>query len=370
LEKKAVIAYLVRPAEGGIKSHLLTLLAGLDRTRFEPIVICPPDSSLRRDVEQAGCKVIPLELVGELNPIKDLKAVLSLRRILRRVKPDILHIHSAKAGLVGRLAAASLRRPRIVLTMHSFVFDERVGRLKRTMAAWVERRLSRLTDRIIAVSGALRDELVSRTGLSPDKITVIPNGITFREIHKSGGDPPRRTVGTVSRLAPQKGVDNFIRAAALVRKRFPSAGFFIIGDGPFREALEALADELGIRESVEFMGFQPDALPIVATFDVFALASTWEAFGLVLVEALSQEVPVVAFRVGGIPEIVDGSTTGLLAEPGNVEDLADKVCRLLADRELAARIAREGCKSVRSRFSSDRMVAETQDVYASLVRAG
>jgi len=368
LEKKAVIAYLVRPAEGGIKSHLLTLLSGLDRTRFEPIVICPPDSSLRRDVEQAECKVIPLELVGELNPIKDLKAVLSLRRILRRVKPDILHIHSTKAGLVGRLAAASLGRPRIVLTMHSFVFDERVGRLKRTMAAWVERRLSRLTDQIIAVSGALRDELVSRMGLSADKIAVIPNGIAFREIRKSGGDGPR--VGTVSRLAPQKGVDNFIRAAALVRKRFPSAGFFIIGDGPFREALEALADELGIRESVEFMGFQPDALPIVATFDVFVLASKWEAFGLTLVEALSQEVPVVAFRVGGIPEIVDGSTTGLLAEPGNVEDLADKVCRLLADRELAARIAREGCKSVRSRFSSDRMVAETQDVYASLVRAG
>lgn len=249
MEKKAVIAYLVRPAEGGIKSHLLTLLAGLDRTRFEPIVICPPDSSLRRDVEQVGCKVIPLELVGELNPIKDLKAVLGLRRILRRVKPDILHIHSAKAGLVGRLAAASLRSPRIVLTMHSFVFDERVGRLKRTMAAWVERRLSRLTDRIIAVSGALRDELVSRMGLSAEKIAVIPNGIAFREIRKSGGDPPRRTVGTVSRLAPQKGVDNFIRAAALVRKRFPSAGFFIIGDGPFREALEALADELGIREN-------------------------------------------------------------------------------------------------------------------------
>jgi len=365
LANKAVIAYLVRPAEGGIKSHLLTLLSGLDRTRFEPIVICPPDTSLRREVEQAGCKAIPLDLVGELNPAKDLRAVVRLRRILRRVKPDILHIHSAKAGLVGRLAAASPRHPRIVLTMHSFVFDERVGWLKRVIVAWVERRLSRLTDRIIAVSRALRDELVSQMGLSPDKITVIPNGITFREIHKSGGSGLR--VGTVSRLAPQKGVDNFIRAAALVRKKFPSAKFTIIGDGPFREALEALADELGVRDSVEFLGFQPDAPSIVAAFDVFALASTWETFGLTLVEALSQQVPVVAFRVGGIPEIIDGSTTGLLAEPGDVEDLAAKICRLLDDKELAARIARDGCEFVRSRFSSDRMVTETQNLYASLV---
>jgi len=368
LGKKVVIAYLVRPAEGGIKSHLLTLLSGLDRTRFEPIVICPPDTSLRREVEQAGCKVIPLELVGELNPIKDLRAVLGLRRILRRVKPDILHIHSAKAGLVGRLAAASLRRPRIVLTMHSFVFDERVGPLKRAVAAWVERRLSGLTDRIIAVSRALRDELVSQMGLRAERITVISNGVAFREIRKSGGNGPR--VGTVSRLAPQKGVDHFIRAAALVRKKLPSARFFIIGDGPLRKKLEALAGEVGVRESVEFLGFQPDALPIVATFDVFVLASTWETFGLTLVEALSQEVPVVAFRVGGVPEIVDGSTTGLLAEPGDVEDLAAKVCRLLEDGELAARIGRDGCNFVRSRFGSDRMVAETQSLYAGLVRAG
>ena len=369
LGKKTVIAYLVRPAEGGIKSHLLTLLSGLDRTQFEPVVICPPDTSLCREVEQAGCRVIPLDLVGELNPIKDLRAVLGLRRILRRVKPDILHIHSAKAGLIGRLAAASLRRPRIVLTMHSFVFDERVGPLKRAVAAWTERRLSGLTDRIIAVSRALRDELVLRMGLPADKIAVIPNGVTFREVRKSGGNPPRRTVGTVSRLAPQKGVDCFIRAAALVRKKLPSARFFIIGDGPLREKLEALAGEVGIRENLEFLGFQPDALPIVATFDVFVLASTRETFGLALVEALSQEVPVVAFRVGGVPEIVDGSTTGLLAEPGDVEDLAAKVCRLLEDKELAARIGRDGCKFVRSRFGSDRMVAETQSLYADLARA-
>lgn len=365
MEDRLTIAYLIRPAEGGIKSHLLALLSGLDSARFKPVVICPPTTSLFREVQQAGHEVIPLDLVGELNPVKDTKAVLRLRQILRRLNPDVLHIHSAKAGLVGRLAAALLaRRPKVVLTVHSFVFDGRIGPRKRAVVAWVERCLSRVTDWIIAVSRALKEELISEMHLHPERITVIYNGVMFHPASRSAGAGLR--IGTVARLAPQKGVDHLIRAAAIVLKEFPSATFLIIGDGPLRRTLETLADDVGARDNMEFLGFRPDALSIVAGLDVFVLASTREAFGLTLVEALSQQVPVVASRTGGIPEIVDGSTTGLLAEPGDAEDIAQKICRLLEDRRLADRIAREGCRSVRSRFTSDRMVNEIQDLYLGL----
>ena len=363
--EKLTIAYLVRPAEGGIKSQLLALLSGLDSARFKPVVICPPATSVFREVEQSGHEVIPLPLVGELDPIRDLWTVFRLRRILGRLKPDVLHIHGAKAGLIGRLATALLRRrPRVVLTVHSFVFDHHMGPRKRAIVACVERCLSPLVDRIIAVSQALKDELVSQMRLTPEKITVIYNGVTFREVRRSPGTGLR--IGTVARLAPQKGVDHFIRAAAIVLKRFPSARFLVVGDGPLRQTLETLADTVGARDSIDFLGFRTDALSVVADLDVFVLASTREAFGLTLVEALSQEVPVVASRVGGIPEIVDGSTTGFLAEPGDADDIAARVCQLLADKELAARIAREGCRSVRCRFSSDRMVTEIQDLYLGL----
>lgn len=370
MPRRLTIAYLVRPAEGGIKTHMLALLAGLDRTRFEPVVICPPESSLYREAEQAGCRVIPITLVGELSLRHDIKAVLQLRCILREIKPDILHMHSAKAGLVGRLAvAALLRRPGTALTFHSFVFDERINRRKRALVSWIERRLCRYADKIITVSNALRNEVVMDMRLPTEKLTVIYNGIPFCHVidmaKTSKSSVP--LVGTVSRLAPQKGVEYLIRAAAIVREKFPAARFIIIGDGPFREELENLARKIGVRDSIDFLGFQPDALSIVATFDVFALTSTRETFGLTLVEALSQGVPVVASGVGGIPEIVDGSTTGLLAEPGNLQDIASKICLLLKDKELAERIGRQGSEYVRAHFSAERMVRETENLYLGLL---
>ena len=366
INDKIIVAYLVRPAEGGIKTHLLTLLDGLDKARYEPVVICPPNTSLFCEAEDAGYRVIPLNLVGEINPAKDLAAIIQLRRILGHIKPHILHIHSAKAGLVGRIAAAlMIHRPAVALTVHSFVFDERVGRKKRVIVSWTERRLCQITDRIIAVSRALRDEIIADMGLDPRHISVIYNGIKFQEFSKTGHEGFR--IGTVSRLAPQKGVEYFIRAAAIVLGKFPSARFTIIGDGPFRTELEKLAVDLGIGESVEFMGFQSDVLSIVADFDLFVLTSTRETFGLTLVEALSLGVPVVASRVGGIPEIIDGSTTGLLAEPRDQDDIAEKICSLLEDRDFARQLGKNGYEYVKEHFGSDRMVGEVQAVYEDLL---
>jgi len=360
------IAYLVRPTEGGIRAHVLALLSQIDRSRFEPVLICPPTVSLFHEAEKIGIQVLPLDIVGEINPRRDFRCVVQLRRILKRIRPDIFHMHSAKAGLIGRIATFGISpRPRLVLTEHVFIFDERTGRLKRVMMALTERLLARATDRIVTVSEALRHELLAEMGINPRKVITIHNGIIFQPlVHVA---KPGKLVGTVSRLAPQKGVDHFLRAAALVCKRVPGTRFVIIGDGPYRTQLESLANSLGISERVEFMGYRTDAIGMVRTFDVFVLASTRESFGLTLVEALSQQIPVVASRTGGIPEIVDGETTGLLAEPGNAEDMADNICRLLEDPALAASLAARGCDFVRSQFSAERMAQETQNMYEELL---
>lgn len=361
-DRRLRVAYLVRPAEGGIKNHLLTLLAGLDRERFKPLVICPPGCSLYDEIERTGCEVVPLDIVDGLSPRRDLASALRFRSMLRRIKPDLLHIHSAKAGMVGRMAVAGMiRRPKVILTLHSFIFDERTGPRKRRVISAVDRFLMRWTDRIVTVSRALKDELVAVEGINPDRISVIHNGIRFADLPK-----PEKTgtvVGTIARLAPQKGVEHFINAAALVAKAHPEVRFTVVGDGPFRADLESLAESLGIRQSIEFVGFRDDALAIAAGFDIFVLASMRETFGITLVEALSQGVPVVASRTGGIPELVDGSTTGLLAEPGNAEDIARRVCKLLEDRELAARLADRGREFVRSTFTAERMIEETMQLY-------
>lgn len=367
---KQIIAYLVRPAEGGIKSHVLTLMNGLVRLgRIEPVLICPPDSSLYEEAREAGHRVIPLGLVGEISPAKDLLTSLRLRWILHKLRPDVLHIHSTKAGFVGRLAVIpKRRRPRVILTVHSFVFDERVKWLRRMIVGLIERVLLTFTDRIVVVSNALKEELVTQMRLDPAKIEVIYNGVVFRDIPRSEHAGIR--VGTVARLAPQKGVEHFIRAAALVKKKYRSAKFIIVGDGPFRYWLETMAQQYGVRDRTEFTGFRSDALSITAGFDVFVMTSMRETFGMALVEAMSLGVPVVASNVGGIPEIVDGSTTGLLAEPGDAEDIAKKICALLKDKYLAAQIGRAGFESVRAKFTAERMLADVQRTYGEMVNGG
>lgn len=362
MSRTLTIAYLVRPADGGIKSHMLTLLSGLDRARFAPVLICPPDSSLYAEADPACARKFPMPLVGEVNPVRDTTTAISLRRLLTEVRPDVLHMHSLKAGIVGRLALASMpRRPKSIVTYHSFPFDERVGSRKRAITRAAERALSGRMDSAVAVSEALRDQLVNDLRIPARKMSVIYNGIRFIEIDRRAGDRP--TIGTISRLAPQKGVEFFVRAAVLVLTRFPSARFVIVGDGPRMDALVTLAESLGVRGAIDFQGYRKDALDVAARFDVFALTSTWETFGITLVEAMSIGVPVVASRVGGIPEIVDGETTGLLAEPSDPRSIADGICRLLSDRDLALRLSSNGREHVRARFSADRMVGETQALY-------
>ena len=365
MEKSLKIVYLVRPADGGIRTHLLTLLVGLDRIKYDPVVICTPDTPLAEDVAAMGITVIPLSISDGLNPFQDMMAALRLRTILRKVKPAILHIHSAKAGLVGRLAVMSKRRPKVVVTMHSYVFDERMGPGQRNLYAKIERYFSKFTDRYIAVSQALKDEMVTEMGLDADMISVIYNGVEFQNVKKT--PHPDIRIGIVSRLAPQKGIEYLIRAAALVLSSRQDVVFQIVGDGPERPTLGSLRDSLGIREAVYFLGARKDVPELLSTFDLYVQTSTSEAFGFSILEALSQEIPVVATRVGGVPEIIDDERTGLLAETRNPRDIADKILLMLSDLSRATEMAQAGSADVRERFTFARMVQATQELYADLL---
>lgn len=358
------IAYLVRPAEGGMKTHLLGLLSGLDRIRYEPVVICPPGTPLAREVQNTGVQMVPLEIVDGLNPLKDISAAMKLKGILKQLQPDILHIHGAKAGHVGRMFLGGKRRPKVVLTYHSFIFDERTSGMKRNMISMQERRYQRITDRIIAVSQALKNELTTVMKLNGANIEVIYNGIEFVEVPPTPHNDIR--IGVIARLAPQKGIEYFIRAAALVMMKYPQTSYYIIGDGPQKAMLTRLVQALDIHEGVYFLNYKSDIPAQLSKFDILVHPSTRESFGMTIVEALSQRLPVIASRVGGIPEIIQDGKTGILVEPANPTAIADKIMLLLEDREYAHHLGQSGCADVRERFSIARMVEATQAVYAEV----
>ncbi|MCL6447510.1 MAG: glycosyltransferase family 4 protein [Armatimonadetes bacterium] len=375
--KKFRVLHLIRPAAGGMKNHLLSLLSRLNPDLFEIVAACP-DGPLAAEIAHAGFRAVALPLVGELSFRKDWETIRLLVKILREEKIAILHAHSAKAGFVGRLAARLARTPVIFLTAHNSIFYEDWPAWKKMILAAAERALSRVTDRIITVSEALRRELMQKEGINPDRIVTIYNGIgpapgrpprERRQVLRELGLPPLgQVVGTIARLAPQKGVGYFLKAAAMLVKDY-QVNFLIVGGGPLRRQLESEAISLGLQNRVVFTGEREDVPAILPVFDIFVLPSLTEGFPLTILEALAAGRPVIATRVGGIPEAIVDNYTGLLVKPGDPAGLALAIAELLSDRERALALGRAGQACARDRFTVAQMVRRVEEEYIKALTA-
>ncbi|RYD02072.1 hypothetical protein N752_26850 [Desulforamulus aquiferis] len=286
-------------------------------------------------------KVIPIPLVGELSPAKDYAATSILIRHLHNTRTSIMHAHSSKGALVGRVAAAIARTPVVIFTAHNSIFYEEWPEWKKRLFASVERFLARFTDRIITVSDALKQELIEREGLQGKHITTIYNGIDVSRfetkndlmtIRKSMDIPELGPViGTIARLASQKGLSYFLKAASLLKDY--QVNFLIVGDGPLMEALQKEAVDLGIQNRVTFAGRREDIPEIMSIIDIFVLPSITEGLPLTILEAMAAGKPVVATQVGGIPEAIVQGKTGLMVPPKDPEALAVSLAGLLGERE-------------------------------------
>lgn len=365
------ILHVIRPAAGGMKNHVLSLIRHTDRTVFEPMAACPP-GEMAEDLAGLGIKVFTIPLVGELSPAGDLKTIKSILALLKRNKIEILHAHSSKAALVGRVAARLAGTPAIFFTAHNSIFYESWPGWKKTVLAAAERFLAGYTSKIVTVSNVLRNELLEREGIAPAKVITIYNGIDpapyltarpRKEVLQSLGlTPEKKVIGTVARLAPQKGVLYFIRAAAIL-SRDPGIVFLVVGDGPLREELEAEATKLGLGERIIFAGHRRDVDTILPCLDVLVLPSITEGLPLIILEAMAAARPVVASAVGGVPEAVEDGKTGLLVSAGDEQALAAAVKKIIAHPEAARSMGLAGRRRVREHFTVAEMVRKTERLY-------
>lgn len=373
------IMHVVRPVAGGIKNHLLGLIEKSDCQRFHHMVACPP-GALADSLAQRRVKTFCVPIEGELSPGSDWAAIKTLIFLFKKEKVALVHAHSSKAGLVARVAAKLAGVPALVLTVHNSIFYEEWPGWKQDLFAFAERVLARFTDRIITVSDALRDELMRREKIPPGQITTIYNGIRpedFAAAPRSdylyecaGISPGKKIVGTVARLAPQKGVSNFIRAAALLAPQSPDTLFLIIGDGPLRCALEREAGGLGLDGRVLFLGERQDISSIMPCLDLFVLPSVTEGMPLTVLEAMAAARPVVATRVGGIPEIIADGVHGLLVSPGDIKGLAAAIGRLTANAGLSGALGTAGRMRVARHFTVELMAKRTEQIYSDLTLKG
>lgn len=351
---------------GGAETSLVDLVRRMDRARFQPELCC------LKYFDQLG-EVLAHEIpafTGLLAHKYDFAVLWRLTRLLRRRRIDAVVTVGTGGDKMfwGRLAGWLAGVPVICSSLHSTGLPDHVEFSNRLLAP--------LTDAFIGVAEPHGQYLVAHEGCPARKVRVIPNGVDVERFHprwpnaalrqELNLDPGSPVVGIVAALRPEKNHEMFLYVAALVRLKLPKARFLIVGEGPQRMQLEALAQSLGIAESVCFLGTRSDVPEVLSLLDVVLLTSHMEANPICLLEAMASEKPVVATRVGSVTETVLEGRTGHLVAPGDSQGMAACVVELLMDRDRAATIGRAGREHVIAHWSVDRMVRGYQELFVEI----
>lgn len=380
-----VLRVIARLNVGGPAHHVTLLSERLDPTRYESRLVAgrvgPGEASLDHLAEAGGYAFRQLDQLGpELRPLADLRALVALVGEMRRFRPDIVHTHTAKAGLLGRIAARLVlgRRTVVVHTYHGHVlrgyFSPRTSALYRLL----ERGLARLSMVLVGVSEATVSELVELGVARRERFVAIPLGLDlepFAAAPVAGvGAGLRDALGTtrdslvltfVGRLVPVKRVDLLLEAVAGARARGVDARLAIAGDGELRPELERLAEPLG--DAVCFLGFRSDLPAIASETDVAVLASDHEGTPVALIEAGAAGVPAIATAAGGVADIVRHGQTGWTVPCGDAAALADAIVAAARHREELPRLGAAAKRHVLDRYGVDRLVGDVDRLYVDLL---
>ncbi len=378
-----VMHVIARLNIGGPAIHAILLAALLDKERFASTLVTGVEAEHEGNMldfaETKGVAPVIVEELGrELNPVRDLSTLRRLRLLMRRIRPEIVHTHTAKAGAVGRVAARTCGVPVVVHTFHGHVFHGYFSRSKTRLFLAIERRLGRWSDAIITLSEQQRAE-IHAFGIAPlEKIHVIPLGFDLRPFtdprrgafrREIGVADDEKLVGIVARLTPVKNHRLFLDAARLVAERDGRARFVIVGDGELRDTIERQARELGLTGRITFTGWRNDLPQVYADLDVLTLTSLNEGTPVSLIEAMASGCPVVSTAVGGVVDMIRDSENGLLAPSGDAPAIARGILRLLEDSSLPAHV-RENARAFALRtYGLERCLEDIQNLYARLLRA-
>ena len=355
-------------ARGGVEEHILTLLRGLHRRSFQLMLVCMPvlAEKLRPDIP-ADVEVVEIQLDG----IRDWRGAGQLWRLLRRWRPDVLHSHLFQASRCASPLARLCRVPVIVETTHVRELW-RKGWLKGSFV--VDRAVGRGIDYFIAVSAAQRQYLVEEKGLPPKKIVIIHNGADIGRFDPRLNPPQglRASLGiaegdpvvlVLARLEPQKGHEVLLAALPQVRREFPTVRVICAGDGSLRETLQQRTRDLGLEETVRFVGYQSNPAEWLALADFAVLPSHFEGLPITSIESLAMEKPMVATAVDGTAEVVINGKTGLTVPPGDPARLAEAMCQMLRDPGLRQKLGRAGRSWVEQHFGQEEQVRKTGALY-------
>jgi glycosyltransferase involved in cell wall biosynthesis len=372
-----LVAHVVKTqAVAGAENHLLKLLPGIAGRGWDVhlLNVCdrsqgamtPAYGAALERLEASGVRVSRLGVGGKADP----RGSLHLARALKAIGPDLVHTHLAYADLFGSIGARLARVPRVLSSRHH---DYSTSPSETRRFRRYYRVVNPLQDRVIAISGRIAQLCRDEEHRDPGSIDTVWYGCEDQAVDRAEAREALRRelglasdallVGTIGRLIALKGQEFALRAFAGIAPRVPRATWLFAGSGPERDALERLAKSSGLGERVRFLGHREDVPRIMAALDVLVHPTTAEGFGLVLLEGMVQATPIVATRVGSLPEIVIDGETGLLVPPRDPTALGAALLALLEDRARLAAVGRAGRERYERCFRLERMIGETIDIY-------
>lgn len=379
---------ITRMVRGGAQNYALSIYRSLNREKYEAAFATGPSDGPEGDylseISRHGLSyaVIP-SLTREIDPVKDIKALFEICALMRKIRPDIVHAHTSKAGVLGRIAAGILRVPITIHQPHGLavgelwqVLDVPQNPFIRRFLIVLEKILAKITDRFITYTEMETEEHL-RYGIGKNgQFITIPYGIDLKgfcdnisgAMRESPENRPPK-IGTIGRLVTSKGCRYLIEATALVKRMFPDIKLFIAGDGFLRNDLEGLVKKSGLTENVRFLGVKDNVAEFLNGIDIFVSPTLYESFGITLIEAQACRKPVVASDVGSVPEIVKDGKTGLLVPPRDAGAIAGAVIRLIRDKELSKKLGEAGFESVRKNYTIEKAMEKIEGLYAQCLRS-
>ncbi len=392
LEKTRVIHIITRLDKGGSAETALLIASLMNHEKYDVFLAhgislesnmsIMEKEAVALDMSLAEAKGVRLfalpSLVRRLSFKNDLLAFTSIYRLIKRIRPHIVHTHTSKAGVLGRLAACLAGVPITIHTPHGHVFHSYYGPIMTKIFVFAEKILSFMTDKIIALTNRERDEHLEEGIASIEKYIIIHSGVALDRLinmsvdieagkKKYGIPQDCNVIGVIGRLVPIKGHKYLVSAAKKIVREFHNTVFVFVGDGYLNASLERQAESIGVRKNIIFTGWRKDAAEILDLFDILVLPSLNEGMGKVLVEGMALGKPIVASSVGGIIDLVRDGENGILVPPRDSDALGNAILQLIKNKNLAEELGKNGKAKIYPEFDASVMVKEIDDLYESLL---
>lgn len=371
------ILYIITQSEfGGAQRHVFDLAANFtnEHTIF---IAAGGNGELFDKADELNIKTYKLKFLRRaINPFFDLMAFFELAFLISTIKPDITHLHSSKAGAIGAIAAKLAGVKKVIYTAHGFVFNEPSFFPKKKLFIWAERISGWFKNKVICVSEKGYKSAIKLKVLPEKKLVAIHNGIgntsflskesakhSLEIFHFNPNNP--QIIGTIAHFYHVKGLSYLIEAAKLLSSTFPNILFLLIGGGQEHKKLQNLIEKYKLENNIFLIDEIKNASKLLKVFDIFVLPSLKEGCPYMILDAMAAEIPIIASRVGGIPEQITDEKEGLLVEPKANHILTAKIKLLLSNKELGERLAKNAKEKVEREFTLEKMVEETRKIYLS-----